>query len=159
MSAPDPPPPIQTEIHKGIFSASHQLRMPVTTEERIQSQQRFPAVCCDAILMFAIPHRVPVAEGYYKGTSLEVAGEAAGEAAEKFGPLKVALNSIPPLYANHQVRQQSPWYSPLTNSFQESAAIANKIEILLSDVVDLEKCFDSRPGDVAELGRRYVLIR
>ena len=129
--------------------------MPVTTEERVQSQQRFPVVCYDAILVFAILHRVLFAEGYYKGTLLEVAGEAA----EKFGPLKVVLSSIPPLYANREVRQQSPWDSPLTNSFQESVAIANKIEILLSDVIDLEKIFDSRPGDVAELGRRCALIK
>ena len=44
------------------------------------------------------------------------------------------------------------------NSLQGSAAVGDKIEVLLSHVVALEDFFDSRPGDVAEQRRRDELI-
>ena len=37
--------------------------------------------------------------------------------------------------------------------------MGSKVEVLLSHVVTLEECFDSRPGDVAEQKRRDELIR
>ena len=40
---------------------------------------------------------------------------------------------------------------------QETVAVGNKIEDLLSRIVALEECFDSRPDDVAEQRRRNEL--
>ena len=124
-------------------------------KERIQNQWRCPVVCDDVTLAFAILHRMPVAEGDCKGTSLGVVGEAT----KRFGPLKAVLGVIPAFYANGEVRQQPLLDSPLTNTLQESVTVGNKIEILLSHVIALEECFDSRPGDVAEQRRRDELIR
>ena len=55
-------------------------------------------------------------------------------------------------------------YNPLlttviSHNFQGSAAVGNKISNLLSRIVGLESCFDSRPSDVAEQRRRDDLIR
>ena len=124
-------------------------------EERIWSQQRCPVVRVDVILAFALFHRVQVTQRDCKGTSLE---DVKG-ATEKFGPLKAVLGAIPAIYANREVRRQQPQDSSLMNTPQESVAIGNKVEVLLSHVVTLEECFDSRPGDVTEQRRRDQLIR
>ena len=64
----------------------------------------------------ALAYCVPVAKGYDEGALLEgVRGET-----EKFGPLKAVLESIPALYANHEVRLKlSAQASPLTNTLPE----------------------------------------
>ena len=66
--------------------------------------------------LLALTYRAPVAKVTREGTSLEgVDGNT-----EKFGPLKVVLGSIPPLYANHEVRLKiSAQASPLTNTLAE----------------------------------------
>ena len=64
----------------------------------------------------ALTYRALVAKGAREGTSLEgVEGDT-----EKFGPLKVLLRAIPPLYANHEVCLKLPAQaSPLTNALAE----------------------------------------
>lgn len=48
---------------------------------------------------------------------------------------------------------------PLKILFQQgSVGVGSTIELLLSRIVALEECFDSRPGDVAEQRRRDDLI-
>ena len=50
--------------------------------------------------------------------------------------------------------------SPLTNAFQGFVVVVeNKIQVLLSHIVALEGCFDSRPGDAEEQRRRGEIIR
>ena len=51
--------------------------------------------------LLALTYRAPVAKGTREGTSL--AG-AESDTEKKFGPLKVILEGIPALYANHEVR-------------------------------------------------------
>ena len=106
---------------------------------------------------FAFPlfHSVPVAERGHTGTSIEDVKEVT----EKFGPLKAVLGAIPAIYPNREVRRQQPQDPTLMGAFQESVAVENKVEVLLSHVVALEECFDSRPGDVTEQRRRDQLIR
>ena len=48
----------------------------------------------------ALAYRAPAAKRARKGSLLE----GVGGNTEKFGPLKVVLGGIPPLYANHEVR-------------------------------------------------------
>ncbi|KAF9642557.1 hypothetical protein BDM02DRAFT_3133008 [Thelephora ganbajun] len=72
---------------------------------------------------------------------LSVPKEPAGESSP-LGPLKAVLRTIAAVHANHQ----------------ETVAIGNKIEVLLSCIVALEERFDSRPGDVEEQRRRRELI-
>ena len=65
----------------------------------------------------ALTHRAPVAKEVHEGTSL--AG-VESDTERKFGPLKAVLGSIPPLYANHEVRLKlSAQASPLTNTLTE----------------------------------------
>jgi hypothetical protein len=67
--------------------------------------------------LLALTDRAPVAKGAHEGTSL--AG-VEGETEKKFGPLKVLLEGIPPLYANHEVRLKlSAQAPPLTNTLVE----------------------------------------
>ena len=47
----------------------------------------------------------------------------------------------------------------ISHNFQETVAVGNRISNLLSRIVTLEDCFDSRPSDVAERRRRDDLIR
>ena len=110
---------------------------------------------CRLIFPFPLFHSVPVAERGHTGTSLEDVKEVT----EKFGPLKAVLGAVPAIYANREVRRQQPQNSTLMNTSQESVAVGNKVEVLLSHVVALEECFDSRPGDVTEQRRRDQLIR
>ena len=49
--------------------------------------------------------------------------------------------------------------SDYITNFQESVAIGKKVEVLLPHIVRLEESLDSRPGDVAELERRDILIQ
>ena len=100
---------------------------------------------------------LPVVKIARKGTLLG----GLNEDTETFGPLKVILQAIPALFANRDVRLRSPtqWHSPLTGTFQETGAVGNKIENLLSRVVAVEDHFNSRPSDVAEQRRRDELIR
>ena len=49
----------------------------------------------------ALTHRAPVVKEVHEGTSL--AG-VESDTEKKFGPLKVVLEAIPALYANHEVR-------------------------------------------------------
>ena len=50
----------------------------------------------------ALTHRrAPVAKRTHEGTSL---ASVEGDTEKKFGPLKVVLEGIPPLYVNHEVR-------------------------------------------------------
>ena len=101
-------------------------------------------------------HRAPDVERASTDASL---GDTT-EAAEKFGPLIVALEAIRVVCGDNEVRQQLPFHkAPLTNKFQRSIAVRNKIKVLLPHVVGLEKCFDSSPGDVRELNRREGLTR
>ncbi|KAF9646611.1 hypothetical protein BDM02DRAFT_3270823 [Thelephora ganbajun] len=88
-----------------------------------------------------------VPEREYENTALtttailSVPKEPAGESSP-LGPLKAVLRTIAAVHANHQ----------------ETVAIGNKIEVLLSCIVALEERFDSRPGDVEEQRRRRELI-
>ena len=67
--------------------------------------------------LLVITDRAPVAKGAHEGTSL--AG-VEGDTVKKFGPLKVVLEGIPPLYADHKVRLKiSAQASPLTNTLAE----------------------------------------
>ena len=50
--------------------------------------------------LLALTYRAPVAKETREGTSRE----GVKSNTEKFGPLKVVLGSILPLYANHEVR-------------------------------------------------------
>ncbi|KAF9643640.1 hypothetical protein BDM02DRAFT_3272924 [Thelephora ganbajun] len=75
-------------------------------------------------------------------TTLSVPKEPPGESGP-LGPLKGVLRTIAAVYADHQ----------------ETVAIGNKVEVLLSRIVTLEEHFYSRPDDVEEQRRRDKLIR
>ncbi|KAF9645892.1 hypothetical protein BDM02DRAFT_395232 [Thelephora ganbajun] len=89
-----------------------------------------------------------VLEREYENTALttttifSVPKEATDEPSP-LGPLKAVLRTTAAVYANHQ----------------ENIAIGNKIQVLLSRMVALEKRFNSRPDDVEELRRRAKLLR
>ena len=102
-------------------------------------------------------HQVPAAESARRNVSV---GDAnAKEVMEKFEPLKVVLEAVPAVYENHEVRRRPlSQNSPLTN-IQRSTAVGDKIDVLFSHIVVLEKYFDSPPSDVAELRRRDGLIQ
>ena len=112
-------------------------------------------VRADIIVVFALFDRLPVTKSVRRSTSLEDPNKAT----EKFGPLKVVLGAISAFYANREVSQQHPQGSPLTDAFQGTVAVGNRIEVLLSHVVVLEESLSSRPGDVAEQRRRNALIQ
>ena len=85
--------------------------------------------------------------------------DATRDAMDGFGPLKAVLGDISAVYDNYEVRSRPPTQnSSLTN---QSAAIGNKIGVLLSHLAALEAGFATCPGDgnVAELRRRRELIR
>ena len=102
-------------------------------------------------------YRAPVAkEAHEEAPKLGGATSDTG----KLGPLKVALGNIPALCTNHEVRLRPLLTTVISlQNFQETAAVGNKISNLLSRIVALESCFDSRPSDVAEQRRRDDLIR
>ena len=108
-------------------------------------------------MMLALTHRASVAEKAREGPSLV----GAKNDTEKFGPLKTVLEEVLAQYANREVCLQ-PIYSnsPLTNTFQESVAVGNRVANLLRRIVALEELFDLPPplGDVAEQRRRRELI-
>ena len=82
------------------------------------------------------------------------------DAAGGFGPLKAVLGAASAAYIDHKVRTQSSAQdSSLTNRPQETAAVRNKIENLLSRVTALEALFATPPGEVIEQRRRNGLIR
>jgi len=85
---------------------------------------------------------------------------AAEEAMDGFGSLKIVLGAISTIYANYQVRLR-PLFKILfwRTNLQDTAVIGNKIEILLSHLAVLEARFATRPSDVAEQRRRSRLIR
>lgn len=97
-------PAIESQVQANIDSSINQLRIRATVEERRLSQQRHPGVCTDMIVELALLHHVPVAKRAGRGTLF---GDPK-EAAEKFGPLKVVLGTIPAVYANHEVRSHLP---------------------------------------------------
>ena len=104
--------PIFTQI--SLF-LSHQLRMPMTSEGG-SAVQKHRKVRADISTLLALTYRTPVAKGTHEGTSLG----GVKSNTEKFGPLKVVLGRIPPLYANHEVRLKlSARASPLTNTLAE----------------------------------------
>ncbi|KAF9646737.1 hypothetical protein BDM02DRAFT_2976922 [Thelephora ganbajun] len=90
-----------------------------------------------------------VPEREHENTALRVAtilSDVPKEATDGFGPLgslKAVLRTTAAVYANHQ----------------ETVAIGNRVESLLSRIVALEEHFYSRPDDVAEQRRRDKLIR
>ena len=93
---------------------------------------------------------------------ISTSGDADKGAEERFGPLKIALGAIPAAYANDEVwpRPYTCSMAPLTNGrFQGSVVVRNKIEGLLSRIVELEELFGSRPRDIAEQRRRSELRR
>lgn len=73
-------------------------------EGRKSSQPIHPGVRIEKFTALALIHRVPLADRTYQGT---FPGDSA-EATTKFGPLKVALETIPAIYAHCEVRQLSP---------------------------------------------------
>jgi hypothetical protein len=79
--------------------------------------------------------------------------------AEKFTPLKVALENIPALCANHVIRLRRPACNHHSHDFQETSAVGNKITNLLARIVALEIRFDTPPSNVPEQRRRVDLIR
>ena len=92
----------------------HQQRTLVILEEGRSNQQRHPGVRVDAMITYIPSYRLPVAKRARKGTLLG----GANEAAEKFSPLKVALGSIPAIFANREVRLHPPGRNhPLTQTF------------------------------------------
>lgn len=149
----------QTEIYVGIFSPTHQLRIPVTIEEGRSSRRRRPVVRDNIIVAFALSYCILVTETAHEGTSLENAKEAT----RNFGPLKAVLGAIDAFYADREVGQQPPQDSPLTSAFQGSVTVRNKIEVLLSHINDLEERFGLPPGllgkdGVAEQRRRDEIL-
>ena len=66
--------------------------------------------------LLALTYHTPVAKGTHEGTSLD----GVESNTETFGPLKVVLGRIPPLYSNHEVRLEiSAQASPLMNTLAE----------------------------------------
>ena len=87
------------------------------TSEGRSVVQKHREVRADMSTLLALTYHALVAKGAYEGTSL--AG-VEGDTEKKFGPLKVVLEGIPPLYANHEVRLKiSAQASPLTNTLAE----------------------------------------
>ena len=60
------------------------------------------------LTLLTLTHRAPVAKEAREGTSL---ARVEDDTEKKFGPLKVALEGIPALYANHEVRLKQSLYS------------------------------------------------
>ncbi|KAF9646338.1 hypothetical protein BDM02DRAFT_3262324 [Thelephora ganbajun] len=89
-----------------------------------------------------VPERVYESTALTTTTILSVPKEPAGESSP-LGPLKAVLRTIAAVHANRQ----------------ETVAIGNKVEVLLSRIVTLEERFYSRPDDVEEQRRRDKLIR
>ena len=82
----------------GSFFLFHQSRAPITSEGT-SAAQKHREVCADIFTLLALAYRALVAKGTRDGALPEgLEGNT-----EKFGPLKVVLESIPPLYANHGV--------------------------------------------------------
>ena len=112
-------PPDPHEWHqylRGSLFLSHQLRVSMTSEAR-SALRKHREVRADMSTLLALADRTPVAKGVREGTSH--AG-VESDTERKFGPLKVVLESIPPLYANHEVRLKiSAQASPLTNTLTE----------------------------------------
>ena len=104
---------IWKEVEVVIRLSTNKLTIPVTTQGIMSSQQKHPGVCVNIIVALALSHHVPVAKRARKGTLLEEEKEAT----KKFGPLKVVLGTIPAIFANRQVRFQSP----SSNSPEQSA--------------------------------------
>ena len=105
--------------------------------------------------LYLLSHHLLATESLNKGTT----PEGKSEAIEKLNPLKVMLEAIPGIFADHQVRPCPPaWSSPLTTNLQETVAAKNRIDILLLRIVALEEDFDSCPSGVMELRRRDELI-
>ena len=151
-----PLPAIKTQAQLKIDFSINQLRLRATAERRRLTRQKRPEVCTNIIVESALLHHTPAAKRARRGTLL---GDQK-EATEKFGTLKVVLGTVPAVYANREVRSYLPSkYSPLTRHCQQgSAAVGNRIKLLLSHVVSLEEYLDSRPGDVVEQRRRDELI-
>ena len=126
-------------------------------EERRSSQQEHPGVRVDKFFVLISFHHMPATKRARKGTLLRDPNEAM----ERFGPLKAVLGAVPAVFANREVGSKPPSQIllPQMNSRQGSAAVGDKIKVLLSHVVALEDFFDSRPGDVAEQRRRDELIQ
>ena len=87
------------------------------TSEARSAVQNHREVRADMSTLLALTHRIPVAKGVHEGTSH--AG-VESDTERKFGPLKLVLEGIPALYANHEVRLKlSAQSSPLTNTLAE----------------------------------------
>ena len=82
------------------------------------------------------------------------------EAAGGFGPLKAILEAISTVYTKHKVRLR-PLLTIilLLTHLQETVAVGNKIENLLSHLTVLNALFATLPKDVAEQRRRSELLR
>ena len=75
--------------------------------------------------------------------------------AEAFGPLKAVLESVSVLCEKYQVRLIVPFEDIRRQShLQNTAAVKDKIEVLLSRVAALEKLFKQPAGDEKEIKRR-----
>ena len=80
------------------------------------TEQKPQEVCADMSTPLALAHRAPVAKRARKGTLLE----GVEDSTKGFGPLKVILGGIPPLYADHEVRlKPSAQTSLLANTLAE----------------------------------------
>ena len=94
---------IGTTTHSNI--CRRQLWVPATLEGERSKQEVLPGVCAATMIALVLSHfRVPAAKRASKGTLLG----GTDEAAEKFGPLKAILGSIPALFANREVCPYPP---------------------------------------------------
>ena len=89
----------------------------------------------------------------------ELVFEVAKGASEAFGPLKAVLMTVSTVYNQYKVRRlpSTRFLSILTHP-QETAAVKDKIEVLLSRITKLEKVFEKPSVDEEERGRRKELL-
>ena len=86
--------------------------------------------------------------------------DVASEAAEAFGPLKAVLGVITKVYTEYEVCSCPLSRNPfLMTHPQETVAVKNKINNLLSRITRLDALFATPACDVVEKGRRDELLQ
>lgn len=147
-------PCIGTDV--GACFSPYQLRAPATLGGTGLNRYKHRSVRSNIAMVLAFVYRVLVMTSSREATP----PRSARDGARKLGSLKAALEVIIHLYANHEVSFRPLPQNPLSQiHLQESVAVGNKVENLLSRINALEERFGSRPDDVAEQRRRGKLIR
>lgn len=111
--------------------------------------------------VFFLSSIIPVPDQDRWNPELRVTVSLSKETTDGFGPLKALLGAIVAAYANQKVRPRPPPTgvpARLTPS-QESVAVRNKVEVILSRIDPIDALFATPPGNRDEQRRRYDVKR